>query len=140
MRKVIIDTDIILDFFFERQPFSDNAVKIFSLLESGEVQGFVTPLIYSNVYYLLIKMASHNYVTDKLKLLFQITDVLTMGKNTVLQALNSDFSDFEDALQNFSAADHNEINVLITRNVKDYKNSKMAVLTPDSFLKIRENN
>lgn len=140
MRRVLIDTDIILDFFFDRHPFSDNAVKIFSLLESGEVQGFVTPLIYSNVYYLLKKTASHNFVIDKLKLLFQITDVLTMGKNTVLQALNSDFSDFEDALQNFSAADHNEIHVLITRNVKDYKNSKMAVLTPDNFLRIRENN
>jgi len=140
VKKVLIDTDVILDFFFDRKPFSDDAEKIFSLLESGKIKGFVTPLIYSNVYYLLRKTASHSFVIDKLKQLFYITDVLTMGKSTVLVALNSDFSDFEDSLENFAAVGYGDIHVLITRNVKDYKLSQISVLTPDNFLRSRENN
>jgi predicted nucleic acid-binding protein len=140
VRNILVDTDVILDFFFDRLPFSDDAAKIFSLLESGEIKGYVTPVIYSNAYYLLRKTASHSFVIDKLKQLFYITHVLAMDKNAVLQALNSDFSDFEDALQNCAAINFGEIQVVITRNIKDYKSSKIAVLTPKDFLNITGNN
>ncbi|WP_254562563.1 PIN domain-containing protein [Dyadobacter diqingensis] len=137
MENVLIDTDVILDFFFDRQPFSEDAAKILALCESGEIKGFVTPVIYSNAYDILRKTASHQFVVDQLKQLFYITDVLAMDKAVVLQALNSTFSDFEDSLQNFAAVDYGGINAVITRNVKDYKSSTIAVLTPQSFLNIR---
>jgi predicted nucleic acid-binding protein len=53
MTQILIDTDVILDFFFDRQPFAENASKIFSLSESKKIISFVTPVIISNVYYLL---------------------------------------------------------------------------------------
>jgi predicted nucleic acid-binding protein len=53
MTQILIDTDVILDFFFDRQPFSENASKIFSLSESKKIISFLTPVIISNVYYLL---------------------------------------------------------------------------------------
>lgn len=136
MTRILIDTDVILDFFFDRQPFSDKAAKIFSLCESKEIKGFVTPVIISNVYYLLKQTAKHEKVIEKLKLLVSITEVLVIDKEVILQALNSDFKDFEDALQNYSAELDKEIDLIITRNTKDFKNSLLAVMTPDNYIKI----
>ena len=136
MKKILIDTDVILDFFFDRKPFSENSSIILSMCERKHIQGFVTPVIISNSYYLLRRTAQHNKVIDKLKQLLSITDVLNMNKQIVENALNSDFKDFEDALQNFAAVSNGDIDVIVTRNVKDFKKSEIAVLTPESFLKL----
>lgn len=137
MAKILIDTDVILDFFFDRKPFSENAAKILSLCESKAIKGYVTPVIISNVYYLLRQTAKHEKVIEKLKMLVSIIEILVIDKNSIIQALNSEFKDFEDALQNYSAEQDKEIDVIITRNTKDYKNSSLAVMTPDNYLKIR---
>jgi predicted nucleic acid-binding protein len=117
MDKVLIDTDVILDFFFDRQPFSEHAAKVFSLCELKLIQGFVTPVIFSNVYYLLRQTAKHEKVIEKLNKLITITDVLIMDKNVIVQALNSKFKDFEDALQNYAAINSGDIDVILTRNI-----------------------
>ena len=135
MDSILIDTDVILDFFFDRKPFSNDASIILSLCERKKIKGFVTPVIFSNVYYLLRQTARHDKVIDNLKKLFSIINVLVMDKNVVYQALNSDFTDFEDALQNFSAIKSEEIDIIITRNIKDYKTSKMGVFTPEQYIK-----
>ena len=137
MESILIDTDVILDFFFDRQPFSDDAALIFALCEKKKIKGYVTPVIYSNTYYLLRQTAHHDKVINKLKQLLSITDVLTMDREVVIQALNSGFTDFEDALQNFSAIKNGDISAIITRNIKDYKTSKIGVLTPDNYLKAK---
>ncbi len=137
MTRVLIDTDVILDFFFDREPFSENAAKVLSLCEAKEIKGFVTPVIVSNVYYLLRQGAKHEKVIEKLKMLISIADILVIDKSALIQALNSDFKDFEDALQNYSAELTKEIDVIITRNIKDYKNSSLAIMTPDNYLKMR---
>jgi predicted nucleic acid-binding protein len=135
MKRVLIDTDVILDFFFDRKPFSENASKVLALCESKEIKGFITSVIISNVYYLLRQTATHEKVIEKLAQLISILEVLTTDKNTIIQALNSDFRDFEDALQNFSAEVDGQIDLIVTRNVKDFKTSRIGVLTPGNFIK-----
>jgi predicted nucleic acid-binding protein len=137
MKTVLIDTDIILDFFFDRKPFSDDAAKILSLCELNEIKGFVTPVIISNVYYLLRQTAKHEKVIEKLNLLLKFIDVLIMDKNIILKALGSNFRDFEDALQNYTAEESKIVEVILTRNFKDFRNSKLGVLTPENYLKSR---
>lgn len=137
MTKILIDTDVILDFFFDREPFSENAAKILSLCESKEIKGFITPVIVSNVYYLLRQTAKHKKVIEKLKMLISITKILVINRNSILQALHSEFKDFEDALQNYSAELNKEIDIIITRNTKDYKNSSLSVMTSENYLKMR---
>lgn len=137
MDKALIDTDVILDFFFDRQPFSEFATGIFSLCESKKLKGFVTPVIYSNVYYLLKQTAKHEKVIDKLNQLLLITEILPMDKEVVRNALNSGFNDFEDALQNFSATKYGDIDVILTRNLKDFKKSEIGVLTPETYIKTK---
>lgn len=136
MNKIFIDTDVILDFFFDRKPFSDDATKLFILCEKKIVTGFVTPVILSNVYYLLRKTAKHEKVIEKLKMLINLIEIATINKATILEALNSEFKDFEDALQNYSAQHDKDIQVIVTRNVKDFKESRLSVMTPETYLRI----
>lgn len=135
MEKVLIDTDVILDFFFDREPFSQNAAQILSLCEKKVILGYVTPVIVSNVYYLLSQKAKQDKVIEKLKTLLSILEILVVDKNSIMVALNSDFKDFEDALQNYAAELDGTISLIITRNTKDYKKSELGVMTPDDFLK-----
>ena len=136
MKKILVDTDVILDLFFDRKPFSENSTIILNLCENKIIEGYVTPVIISNIYYLLRRNAKHEKVIEKLKLLLTILNVLKMDKSTIEKALNSDFKDFEDALQNFSAVNFGEIEAIITRNIKDYKRSEIGVLTPESFVNL----
>ena len=87
------------------------------------------------MYYLLRKTAKHDIIVEKIKQLLSIIEIINMDKNVVLNALNSKFKDFEDALQNFSAIEHGRINVILTRNIKDFKKSELAILTPETYLK-----
>jgi len=136
MKNILIDTDVILDFFFDRKPFSNEAAQILSLCETEKINGFITPVICSNIYYLLRQHAHHDKVIDKLKTLLSITDVLTMDKEVVIHSLNSGFTDFEDALQNYSAIKYGKIKAIVTRNIKDYKHSAIGAMTPENYLKI----
>ena len=134
MDKVLIDTDILIDFFMDREPFADSAETILVLCEDGKIDGFITSVIYSNCYYLLRKTASHNKVVRQLRKLLDILNVLVTDKETLVQALDSEFNDFEDAIQSFYAIQHGEIQAVITRNTKDYRKSNLPVFTPDEFL------
>lgn len=135
MDSVLIDTDVLMDFFFDRKPFAKYSTELMNLCAEKEVQGFITPVIISNVYYLLRKTATHTIIIEKLKQLLTIIKIVRMDKNAVLNALNSDFKDFEDALQNFSGIENGEIKIILTRNLKDFKKSELAILTPETYLK-----
>lgn len=135
MDYVLIDSDVILDFFFDREPFADYASEIFTLCENGKIKGLTTPVIISNVYYLLSKIAKHEVVIEKLKQLLSIVDIAEINKEVIIEALNSKFKDFEDALQNYAAENNNSVEIILTRNIKDYQKSKLAVFSPEMYLK-----
>lgn len=135
MDKILLDTDVILDFFLDRKPFSDDSAKILSWCELKEIQGFITPVIISNSYYLLKKNATHAKVIEKLKGLMTIIDVLIMDKEVIMNALYSKFNDFEDALQNFSVIKSSSVDLIITRNPKDFKHTSLPVFTPANYIR-----
>ena len=135
MDNVLIDTDVLLDFFFDRKPFAKFATEVLNNCEEKKIKGFTTPVIICNVYYLLSKTAKHQLIIEKIKQLLSIIEITEMNKEVVLDALNSEFKDFEDALQNSSALQNEVINIILTRNIKDFKQSGLAVLTPETYLK-----
>ncbi|UZO82683.1 PIN domain-containing protein [Aquimarina sp. ERC-38] len=137
MDNVLLDTDVPLDFFFDRKPFLNDAAKVLSLCENKKIKGYTTPVIIANAYYLLRKTAKQEVVIGKLNQLLNLIDVVKMDRKVVLKALNADFKDFEDALQNFSAVNKGEIKIILTRNIKDFKRSELAILTPETYLKAR---
>lgn len=135
MRNILIDTDVILDFFFDRKPFSDNSAIILAQCESNKLNGFITPVICSNIYYLLRKNSRHKKVIEKMSQLLNFIGILHMDKEVIIEALNSNFKDFEDALQNFAAIKAGNIEMIVTRNIKDYSKSNLGVMTPEGFIK-----
>ncbi len=76
MNRILVDSDVILDFLFNRKPFAEDAARILSWCEKKEIAGFITPVIISNCYYLLRKVAPHKKVIEKLKQLISIIDVI----------------------------------------------------------------
>jgi predicted nucleic acid-binding protein len=137
MHSVLIDTDVILDFLYDRKPFAKFATEILNLCEEKKIHGYTTPVIICNVYYLLRKTSKHQLIVEKIKQLLNIIEIIQMNKEVVLDALNSEFKDFEDGLQNFSAVQNGTISIILTRNIKDFKKSDLSVLTPEMYLKSR---
>ena len=135
--SIFIDTDVVLDFLLNREPFSTFAAIIFTLSEQSKINAYISPLTISNCYYILRKLASHKKVINNLQKLLIITNITSISKQDVVLALNSKFNDLEDAIQHFSAISHSKIDVILTRNIKDYKNSEVPVMTPETYLKAR---
>ena len=135
MDHVLIDADVILDFLYDRKPYSEFSAQVFLLCEKGKIMGYTTPVIISNVYYILSRNAKHGEIIDKIKQLMTILEISIIDKNTIVEALNSKFKDFEDAIQNYSAENNDLIKIILTRNTKDYKESRLAIMTPEMYLK-----
>jgi predicted nucleic acid-binding protein len=136
MTDLFIDTDVIIDFLTDRKPFSREAAIILTLIEQKKLKGYVSSLTFSNLYYVLRKFESHNKIISKLDSLSKMVSILKVEEQTIKNALLSGFKDFEDSIQYFCATDNKRVDVIITRNTKDYKNSSIPVMTPGDFLKI----
>jgi predicted nucleic acid-binding protein len=134
MKSVLIDTDVLLDFYLDRKPFSDDSLQLLLKCEQKQFRAYVTPVIVANTYYILRRHATHHYVIERLQVLLNTIHILAMDQKQVLAALESKFTDFEDALQYFSAVNSNKIDAIITRNIKDFKKSALPVFTPNEFL------
>jgi predicted nucleic acid-binding protein len=139
MENVFIDTDVIVDFLTDRKPFSLESAKIFSLIDQKKIKGCVSSLSFSNLYYVLRKFGTHKKVISSLQDLSELVDILKVDSDIVKSALTSDFKDFEDSIQYFAAQEHKKIDCIITRNIKDYKESSIPVMTPETFLVTFEN-
>ncbi len=135
MTDLFIDTDVIIDFLIDRRPHSREAAIIFTLIEQKRLKGYVSSLTFSNLYYVLRKVESHNKVISKLDSISNILTILKVDQKTIKDAITSTFLDFEDSIQYCCARDYKKIDVLITRNTKDYKNSEIPVMTPSDYLK-----
>jgi len=134
MTNILIDTDVLLDFLYERELFYEDSARILNLCDLNKITGWLTPVILANIYYILRKSYTHIEIVVKLRELLKILKVLLMDNDTVLFALNSEFTDFEDALQNYAAEHNGEITHVITRNTKDYKHSLLEVLPLSEFI------
>ncbi len=133
-KRVFIDSDVILDLLQERPPFFNDSIEIFNLIETGKIEGFVSPLIFSNLFYILKKYKNEKFAFSSLLRLKLLLKVLPINEKTIDLALSSDFKDFEDAVQYYCALE-NKIPYIITRNVKDYKEKDLIILKPNEFLK-----
>ncbi|HPI20722.1 MAG TPA: PIN domain-containing protein, partial [Candidatus Kapabacteria bacterium] len=127
MNRILIDSDVILDVFLNRIPFAKFSAQILSLCDLKLIKGFITPVICSNLYYILRKSKTHKDVIALLKELISITDILIIDKEVIIDSINSDFQDFEDSMQHFAAYRSNNIELIITRNIVDYRKSLIPV-------------
>ena len=135
--RLFIDSDIILDIALTREPHYPSSALILSLIESKIMDGYTSSIIVSNLYYILRKLESHKTAIDFITKLRLIIKILPVTDEVIKLALESKFKDFEDALQYYTSL-LNNIDYIITRNVKDYTRTEIKVHTPDEFIKIKK--
>jgi predicted nucleic acid-binding protein len=135
MIHIFSDTDIILDVITGRMPFSVEASSLFTLIEENQIKSSTSSLSFSNIYYVLRKYATHQRVVSRLKELSELLHIMNVDETIIKRALQSGFKDFEDAIQYHVALSNPEIGVIVTRNIKDYKEAELPVMTPETFLK-----
>ena len=138
MKHLFLDTNVIIDFLIDRKPFSISAAKLFDFSEKGALKIYIAAVSYNNIYYVVKKLTSHKETIKILKDLEKIAETIDTTKDVIRESINSEFKDFEDAIQHQTAITCNKIDAIITRNKIDFKYSKISVLTPDEALGLIE--
>ena len=135
MKKLFLDTNIVIDLLDKREPFCYDAVRLFTMAYNKKVQLLVSPMTYATASFLLRKHGTEEVrrLLNNFRLLSRVT---TANERTVDESLVSQFADFEDALQYYSALTA-KAEAIITRNKKDFANSKIPVMTAGEYLASR---
>ena len=134
-KRVFVDTDIIYDLLAKREPFYPAAARLFTLADEGKVQIFISALSMANIHYLISKQHSVEVAKQLLRKFKVLVHIIPMDDKIIDLALNSDFVDFEDAIQYFSSLQNN-IDILLTRNLGDYKKAIIGVMTAKNFIEL----
>ena len=132
--RIFVDSDVILDLVACRQPFYQDAARLFSLADSGRLAICSSSLIFANLFYILRKQSSSAAAVAALQKLRLLITVLPVTEKIIDLALASTFADFEEAILYYTAVEE-RIPVLITRNTKDFRKTAITVCTPPEFLK-----
>lgn len=133
--KLFLDTNVVLDLILKRKPFFEDIAKIVFLYETGKCELVTSSVSFVNCNYILGRNIKKEKVLDNLKILRLICKIIDVTQSDIDTSLNSNFTDFEDGVQYYSAS-RNDCNYIITRDKKDYINSEIPVLSPTDFLKI----
>tara|TARA_R110000850_G_scaffold185239_1_gene310969 strand:- start:226 stop:639 length:414 start_codon:yes stop_codon:yes gene_type:complete len=134
MSRLLIDTNIVIDLLSKRDKFYDEAADLFSRADKKELELTISSLTFANTNYILTKLKSSKEAREILRKFKVLVELLSLDDKITELALSDDnFPDFEDGLQYYSAIE-NQIDIIITRNKKDFKNSKIPILTAKEFL------
>ena len=135
MKRLFVDTNIVIDLFAKREPFYTEAATLFSLADTKKLSLNVSALTFANANYILLQSKKQDEAKLILRKLKLIVSVVSLDEKIIGLSLNdNDFKDYEDALQYYSALD-NGAEAIITRNLRDFKKSKLPVMTAAQFLK-----
>ena len=138
MIHLFLDTNILIDFLVNRQPFSLEAAKLFDYSEKGKAKIYVAAVSYNNLYYIIRQSLSHSDTIKLLDELSEMVEIIDTTKSVVTKAIKSDFKDFEDAIQYHCALSNNKIKAIVTRDSKGLKKSSLSVLSPKEALGLFE--
>eukprot|EP00831_Metopus_contortus_P023818 TRINITY_DN20930_c0_g2_i1.p1 TRINITY_DN20930_c0_g2~~TRINITY_DN20930_c0_g2_i1.p1 ORF type:complete len:141 (+),score=18.65 TRINITY_DN20930_c0_g2_i1:177-599(+) len=132
--KIFVDTNILLDVLLYREPFVENAAKIWSMCEKDVVEGYVSSISFNNAHYLIGRIENRLKADKAIRITLDTFRAVPLDERLIRKALDANFHDYEDAIQYFSAL-QSSADFIITRNVKDFpKQSDIPVLTPEDFI------
>ena len=133
MKKIFLDSDVLLDLLLDREPFMDDIAEIIENSLSSSIKLCVSPITVTNIYYIIGRLENQRKADTQRKKLLKIVQVEKVDQSIINKASNSKFKDFEDAVQNYCAEESGH-QIIITRNTKDYKESNLSILTPKEYL------
>ena len=133
MNKVLFDTNIVLDIALKREPYFSASSKLFTFIDQFILKAYVTGSAITDIYYIIRKQTDRETAKAFLLDLIKVVPIIGVDQNIVINAIESDLKDFEDAVQVHSAIDHG-INYIITRNKKDFKGIQLGVFSPEEAI------
>jgi predicted nucleic acid-binding protein len=136
MNSLFLDSDVIIDLLAKRENYAE-AAALMALIAEKEAAGFTTPIVLANVDYIVTRHANKATSRKAINSLRRWLSILTMDESIVDAALESKFSDFEDAMQYFSA-EKQGMDFIVTRNKKDYVKGRLSVVTAGEYMDLHE--
>jgi len=133
MKKIFVDTNILVDLLANRKPFSKYAIEIFNAAENKKVKLFTSSHSIATTYYLLKKFIDDSSLRKTLLGLIEFMTVISVDTEVLTKGLRSKQKDFEDSIQIYCATSIDKMDCIVTRNVKDFKACEILVLTPNEL-------
>jgi predicted nucleic acid-binding protein len=133
--KVLIDTNVVLDVLLDRRPFSDPAGILFSMVEKGELSGFLGATTVTTIFYLATKVIGRPGARKEVSKLLSLFEVAPVTRAVLDAALKSRISDFEDAVL-CEAATHVGADAIVTRDAAGFKASSLPVYSPEELIRL----
>lgn len=134
MKKIFLDTNIIVDLIADRKPFSKYAIQIFQKAELKEIELFTSSHSIATTHYLLKKYLGEKELRDVLYELFDYITIVAVDIDILKKGLRSNHKDFEDSIQILCASSIEKIDCIVTRNTKDFKASEIPAYNPDEII------
>ncbi len=131
--KLLIDANILLDVLQRREPHCSDSALVWKLCETGQTAGYVSALTIANLVYIMRKELTPNKIEEVLSQLMLIFHMAELTESDIMHAAKKQWADFEDAVQSASA-ERIHADYIITRNVRDFRSSRVSALTPGEFL------
>jgi predicted nucleic acid-binding protein len=130
--KILFDTNIILDVLLNRKPFEETAIRLFSAVENNIMQGYLCSTTITTLDYLLSKSIGRDNAKHAIVSLLDLFNITEVNYRTLKAAVDSDFSDFEDAVLYFSGYDAG-VDGIVTRNTNDFTAAQLPIYKPDDL-------
>lgn len=139
MRRVFLDTNVVIDFLAVRQKFVEDAAKIMTLAFKGNIKVFASAITFSTASYVMARHHANSDENIRLTIadFIKVCNVTVVDVDSVSFATQGIFNDFEDAMQ-YESAVKASCEVIITRNVDDFSDSELPVYSPKDFLMLFE--
>ena len=131
--KVMIDSNVVLDFILHRQPWYTNAALIFGLAQRNIINGYITASAITDIFYIARKQLDKSTTKEAMKRLLQVFKPATVTDNHIYQALDLNWDDFEDSVQ-FIVGESIAANYIITRDTQDFSSASIPAIIPERFL------
>lgn len=131
--KILIDTNVILDVLYNRKDFAEDSLKVFKYCETNQITGYISALSIPNIVCIMRKELDSERIKEILTVLTSIFTVVDLRQTDLIKAADLEFSDYEDAVQSVCAS-RIKVNYIVTRNIKDFKNSTVPAIKPSELL------
>ena len=131
--KALFDTNVILDLFLEREPFVEGAIQAVALVETSKLEGFLCATTVTTLDYVLSQSLPQKEAKLAFRRLLGLFEIAPVNRSILDQAMDSSVKDFEDAVLEQSAL-LVSADVIVTRNLKDFKKSKVPAFDPLTLL------
>ena len=135
MKKIYIDTNILLDVFLNREPFADASAAVFADCESGKIKGVVSAISLNNLHYILSRHIGKSKALEAVRIVLNVFTIVPLDEKILHLAADLSHKDFEDAIQLQSAIQAG-VNCIITRDANHFPKDELPILSPGEYLEL----